>query len=125
MTLTGKIYCIGELQSIKNTTYVKQEFVLLEESNPKYPQHISFELFDKAVQEIAGLKEGQEIKVDFNIKGRKWDADDGTERFFNTLSAWKIETPKAVKPALPDNGKPARQIAGIDKPEDENSDMPF
>ena len=35
-------------------------------------------------------KTGDEVSVDFNLRGREWNGPQGI-KYFNTLDAWKIE----------------------------------
>ena len=34
---------------------------------------------------------GQEINVNYNLRGRKWTSPQGETRYFTTLDVWKIE----------------------------------
>jgi hypothetical protein len=40
--------------------------------------------------ELDKFRDGDMIKVQFNLKGREWSGPQGV-KFFNTLEAWKIE----------------------------------
>lgn len=36
------------------------------------------------------FNDGEEIKVQFNLRGREWNGPQGV-KYFNTLEAWRIE----------------------------------
>ena len=93
MQVTGNIVKIKPTETIPSKTggkdFVKREF-WLSLADEKYPQTISFELANDKTDIIDAYKEGQEITVEFNLRGRVWQE----EKCFNTLSAWRILTPE-------------------------------
>lgn len=82
----------GETIQVKDN-FQKREFVVELYDNPKYPQFIEFQL----VQENCGILDqfelNSKIKIDYDLRGRIWTKEDGTEKVFNTLQAWKIGNP--------------------------------
>lgn len=89
MKVTGKLVEIFETVKIKDS-FQKREFVLEYATNPKYPELVKFEL----VQDKCGLLDkfsvGQEVAVDFDLRGRKWTDQKGVVKYFNTLQAWRL-----------------------------------
>ena len=85
----------GVLTSIKETVNVskdfrKRAFVVLH-NDRGHLEHISFELFQDQCELIDSFKIYDQIEVEFNLKGRKWIDKEGTERFINTLQAWRVD----------------------------------
>ncbi len=81
--ISGKIKVIFDTQTFPSG-FSKREFVITTEG--KFPQDIKFDcLKDKAAQ-LDQFKEGQPVKVHFDIGGREYNG-----RYFVNLNAWKIE----------------------------------
>ena len=69
----------------------KREFVL-EDNASQYPQLISFQLTQDRCSMIDTFNVGDEINVNFNLRGREWtDPKTNTVKYFNSIEAWKIE----------------------------------
>ena len=89
MKVSGKLVEIFETVKIKDS-FQKREFVLEYATNPKYPELVKFEL----VQDKCGLLDkfsvGQDVDVDFDLRGRKWTDQKGVVKYFNTLQAWRL-----------------------------------
>ena len=86
----------GEIKTIRNTELVsekfaKREFVLIIDQNTPYPQTIQLELQQDKCDIIDAYNEGQQVSVDFAIRGREWTDNTGNVKVFNTLVAWKIQ----------------------------------
>lgn len=125
----GVLYKIGSTQQI-NERLSKREFVL--ETLGEYPQKVQFETVNDRTALLDGLKEGQEVEVFFNLRGREWQASDGQVKYFNSLAAWDIkELAKATPSPLPPPSKAAKpQPPGGDTDwmvasKDADDDLPF
>lgn len=82
--------------------------------------HAEFQLFGDKTALIQNLEKGQEVKVYFDIRGRKVAKKDGTgENFFQNLNAWKIEKVTRESAALAKQPSP-EPITGGGK-----DDLPF
>lgn len=88
--LTGVIHSISETQVISDK-FQKREFVLKEQSNPQYEQYIQLELTQDKCSMLDGYQPGQEVTVNYNLRGRLWTNKEGVEKCFNTIQAWRIE----------------------------------
>ncbi len=64
--------------------------------------YIKFQSIQDKTSIIDRFKEGDEIKVYFNIKGTKWEKE-GKTSFFTNLDAWRIEQVLPGKDAVHDN----------------------
>lgn len=89
MNITGKIHFIGEEQQI-SATLVKRELVLVYAENPQYPQYIAFETIKDRVRLLDNFKPGDEVSVEFNLRGREWTNPKGEKKYFNSLELWRI-----------------------------------
>ena len=81
--ITGRVQSVGEIQQFNK--FKKVSFVI--ETEEKYPQVIQLELHnDNAEKSKGNLLAGQLVKVNFNIRGRKWE-----DKVFNNLVAWNFQ----------------------------------
>lgn len=121
-TMTGKLIVKKDAEQI-NDTFKKREFVLTDESS-QYPQEIMFQLVQDKCDLIEPFEENDEVKVNFNIRGRRWENPQTKEvKFFVSLDAWRLEKVSkgdispADMPPLPSN-----EPANVDN---ESDDLPF
>ncbi|MEI6563616.1 MAG: DUF3127 domain-containing protein [bacterium] len=89
MNVTGKLVEIFEIIKVKET-FQKREFVLEYTTNPKYPELIKFEAVQDKCSLLDGFRVGQDVSVDFDLRGRKWTDQKGAVKYFNTLQAWRM-----------------------------------
>ncbi|MEO1256478.1 MAG: DUF3127 domain-containing protein [Bacteroidota bacterium] len=71
MIVEGKIVEKYDTQNIKDT-FKKREFVIEYAENPQYPEYIKFELIQSNCEQLDDLSTGDQVSVNFNLKGRKW-----------------------------------------------------
>ena len=83
MNVKGKIKSVGNTEQ-KSAKFAVRTFVL--ELEGKYPELVEFQLVNNNTFLINPFKEGQEVDVYFNLKGREYNG-----RVYNSLQAWKIE----------------------------------
>ncbi|MFM7022381.1 MAG: DUF3127 domain-containing protein [Flavobacteriales bacterium] len=102
-------------EQVISDKFKKREFVLTDESS-QYPQHVLFQLIQDKTSLIDPFKEGDEITVHFNLRGREWTSPSGEVKFFNSLDAWRIEAGQGSAAAAP-------QAAGIEASQED--DLPF
>lgn len=112
--LTGKIKVIQNPQTFASG-FTKREFVVTVEDG-KYPQQIALECVQDKVVLLDGLKEGQEVTVTFDIRGREYNG-----RYFNNLQAWRIKAEDGGaadedRPPIPDDSE---------APAEFDDDIPF
>ena len=135
MNIKGKL--IEKFETAKITdSFQKREFVIEYAENPMYPEFVKFELTQDKCPLIDPFNLGDEIDVEFNLKGRKWTDPQGEIKYFNSLQAWKVSplqqmagqsyTPEATPteqspPAEPDWLKNSTS----DKKSLEDDDLPF
>ncbi len=89
MEVIGTLKAKFDTQKVSDR-FQKREFVLTTEGNTPYPQHVSFQVTQDKCSLLDTFNEGEEIKVQFNLRGREWNGPQGI-KYFNTLEAWRIE----------------------------------
>lgn len=82
-----------------------------------------FQLTQDRVDLLDPFQEGDVLKVNFNLRGRRWKSPKtGETMFFNSLDAWRLEkeekeTTGTELPPLPES-EPANM-------DDDTDDLPF
>lgn len=89
MEVTGQLKLKGDIQKVSEK-FQKRDFVLSTDLNTPYPQHVSFQITQDKCSLLDQFNEGEELKVQFNLRGREWNGPQGV-KYFNTLEAWRIE----------------------------------
>ncbi len=116
-TLTGTIKKIFPTQTFPSG-FSKREFVVTS-SEDRYPQDIKLDCLKDKEEILSGVKEGDEVTVHFDIRGREYNG-----RFFVDLNAWKLEAGKGT-------GTPGNPRSDEYVPEDttdyseDKDDVPF
>jgi len=89
--LTGALILKEEVVEITGT-FKKREFVIevVNERNNEWNDFVKFQLTQDKCNLIDQFDMGENIKVSFNIKGRKWEKD-GKTSYFSNLEAWRLE----------------------------------
>ncbi len=85
----GKIYKIKDEIQVVASNFRKREIII--ESGDEYVNHNKFEFQQDKVSLLDNFKEGDRVKVSYNLRGRLWNDSNNEEQCFNTLVAWKIE----------------------------------
>ncbi len=87
---TGKLHTIFETKQVSEK-FSKREFVVTMSDNPKYPQVVLFQLTGDRCTQLDGLSVGDEVRIEFSLRGREWKNPQGELKYFNSLDVWKIE----------------------------------
>jgi len=107
LEVTGKLLVKYETQQVSEK-FKKREFVLelAEEINGNiYTNFAKMQLVQNKCDIIDRFKEGEQVKVSFNIKGNKWERD-GKVNYITNLDAWRMESATAT-PANGNGGQAA------------------
>ena len=88
MELQGTVKKIGETQTFASG-FQKKELVLLTEE--QYPQPIQIDFLSDKIDLLNNVSEGESVKVGINIRGREWTNPQGEVKYFNSISAWRLE----------------------------------
>jgi single-strand DNA-binding protein len=89
MTIVGQLKVKYDTQKVSDK-FQKRDFVLATDTTTPYPQFVSFQLTNDNCDSLDKFNEGDEVKIQFNLKGREWNGPQGV-KYFNTLEAWKVE----------------------------------
>lgn len=123
--INGKLYEKNDTVAVTEK-FRKREFVLekTESSNSgEFTELIKFQLTQDRCDLLDRYNVNDEVKISFNIKGRKWEKD-GKVSYFTNLEAWRIEKVSNENAAA----TPSAPIPGVDFPDFEassDSDLPF
>jgi single-strand DNA-binding protein len=94
MEATGRLHAIYETKQVSER-FTKREFVLELIDNPKYPQTVLFQLTGDRVSQLDGMNVGDQVRIEFNLRGREWRSPQGETKYFNSLEVWKLEPARA------------------------------
>jgi len=92
---TGKLHTIFETKQVSER-FSKREFVVEMSDNPKYPQVVLFQLTGDRCTQLDGLNVGDQVTIDFSLRGREWKSPSGEVKYFNSLDVWKVEARRAA-----------------------------
>ncbi len=120
-TLTGIVKVKKDTQQISER-FQKREFVITDASG-QYPQDILFQLTQDKCILLDNVTEGEEVTVNFFLRGREWTSPQGEVRYFNSLDVWKLEKSAAAGNAM--ETAPAATTEPITTEEDADDDLPF
>lgn len=131
MEVTGTLKVKFDTQKVSDR-FSKREFVLVTEANTPYPQFVSFQVTQDKCSLLDQFNEGEELKVQFNLRGREWNGPQGV-KYFNTLEAWRIERfgSGSTQSAAPANQNAQSTSSGsasnavFSSAIDDNEDLPF
>lgn len=131
MEVIGTLKTKFETQKVSDR-FQKREFVLTTEANTPYPQHVSFQVTQDKCTMLDSFNDGEEIKVQFNLRGREWNGPQGI-KYFNTLEAWRIERMQGGNTSQAANTNSASQTGTSNSSSapvftgntDDNDDLPF
>lgn len=128
MELQGTVKKIFDIQTFPSG-FQKREMILL--TQEQYPQPISIEFLSEKISLLDTISEGEEVKVGINIRGREWVNPQGETKYFNSITAWRLEkTQGGAATSMPTqpvyNETPAQPAASNTNVfEDEDDDLPF
>ncbi len=120
LEITGRLIVKMPTQQIKDS-FKKREFVV--ETTEQYPQKIKLELTQDKCDILDTYKEGDVLKVSFNLRGSVWQ-----EKYYVNLQAWRIQLDNAS------NSMPGTNTMETSAPASQNSsfaaassedDLPF
>lgn len=112
--MEGTVKLIEETQTF-SSGFSKREFVITTED--KYPQDVKFECTKEKIEMVDRLKEGDRVKVSFNIRGNEYKG-----RYYVNLQAWKVESAGGTVDSSLD--RVSAESSGGSGPDDEE-DSPF
>ncbi len=97
MQASGKLHAIFEAQQ-KTERFRLREFVVELEGGGRYPQYVMFQLTGDRCEQLDAFSVGDEVNVEFSLRGREWTSPKGETRYFNSLDVWTIEAADGTSP---------------------------
>jgi hypothetical protein len=95
---TGKLHTIFDTTKVSER-FTKREFVVEIADNPKYPQLVLFQLTGDRCGQLDDLRIGDDVRIEFSLRGREWKSPKGETKYFNSLDVWKVEPGHATASA--------------------------
>ena len=114
---SGKLYAVSETKQVTER-FRKREFVVELVDNPRFPQFVQFELTGDRCEHLDGFEVGEQVRVEFSLRGREWKSPKGETRYFNSLDVWTVERMK-------DSGDARRDFSDDEPPPPSDDDVPF
>ena len=112
---SGRIHRVFDAKQVTER-FRKREFVLTLEPDSRYPQFVQFQVTGDRCEQLDAFKEGDEVMVEFSLRGREWTSPQGDVKYFNSLDVWEIQAragtgagtraPADDEPPLPDGPPP-------------------
>jgi tRNA G10 N-methylase Trm11 len=133
--ISGRIAEISQTQQVTDK-FKKREFILeIKETNNtgfEFIEYIKFQTVQDKCSILDGMNLNDQVKVSFNLRGRKWEKD-GQTSYFTNLDAWKIVNDQAtinnpITPGVQDTVLPNSAPFSKDAPPADDSgfdDLPF
>jgi hypothetical protein len=121
--LSGKLIEKNDTVQVSDT-FKKREFVIehIDNSGGKeFIDLIKFQLTGERCSLLDKFNLNDEIKVSFNIRGKRWVKDDRVS-YFTNLDAWRIEKIAMTSEELP---PPPPLMEEEAPPFEEHDDLPF
>ena len=109
METRGRLYAIFDAQQVTER-FRKREFVLELADNPRYPQLVLFQLTGDRCESLDGFDVGDEVRVEFSLRGREWKSPKGEVRYFNSLDVWTLEREGPPDDAPPPGPPPEDEV---------------
>ena len=88
--LDGTLIIIKDTQQVSEK-FKKREFVVKTDESSPYPQLIPLQFTQDRCSNLDSMKQGDQLKVEFYIKGREWTSPQGVVKHFLSLDAWSID----------------------------------
>ena len=124
MEATGKLRAIMETKQFSER-FSKREFVL-ELVDGKYPQTVLFQVTGDRCASLDQFQIGDEVRLEFNLRGREWKSPQGEVKYFNSLDVWRIEAARAARPRRASGPPSDPEVVRTDEPRPSDvEDLPF
>ena len=120
MTAKGKLVAILNAETGTARTgnpWKKQMFIL--ETADQFPKKICFTLFNDKINQLNGIREGEELEVSFDIESREYSG-----KWYHNINAWKIDR-TVQKPATGETPPFSETDIPVDPFTEQPEDLPF
>lgn len=113
MQITGTVHEIGNTQVVSDK-FKKRDLIIEYAENPTYPEYVKMEFHQDKCEKADELRKGDNITVDFNLKGKPYTNKEGVTSYFNSLVVWKFSINQTSAGSTPEYTTP-----------DDDQDLPF
>lgn len=86
----GKLHKMFDAKQITER-FRKREFVVELADNPRYPQYVLFQLTGDRCEILDPFKVGDEVQLEFSLRGREWTSPQDEVKYFNSLDVWNVD----------------------------------
>jgi hypothetical protein len=121
--ITGKLVAVFDIVQ-RTETFKTREFVIEKSEDiggRVITNYVKFQCVQDKTAMVDRFNLGDDVKVQFNIKGTKW-VKDGRENYITNLDAWRMETVKMDQ----NSGTPSSvNYNDMPPPADVVDDLPF
>ena len=125
MNIRGKVLEIFPVQQVRES-FRKREFVIEFRENSQYAEFIKFEMIQDKCDLLNEFSVGDEVEVQFNLKGRVWTNPQGEKVYFNSLQSWRIDKLKDNNNSNAAQEKKQTSDINVDLTSpDQTDDLPF
>jgi hypothetical protein len=100
--IEGKLHKLFPTEQ-KSGSFQAREFVL-EVPDGNYPQMVKFQAVQERCAQLDGFREGERLKVSFDLRGREWQG-----KYFTNLNAWRVERAEDAETS-PSGGGNQKQV---------------
>jgi hypothetical protein len=87
---SGRIHALSDTKQVTER-FRKREFVIELGDSPRFPQFVQFELTGDRCEQLDDYKVGEEVRVEFSLRGREWKSPKGETKYFNSLDVWTLQ----------------------------------
>ena len=119
MELKGKVLLINPTKEYGAKGFKKRELVI--ETFEDYPQSIQIEFIQDKCDVLNSYKEGDNVVIGINIRGRGWENPEGEMKYFNSIQGWKISKDTVDPISTPPNSPLIQEQSN----DDGGNDLPF
>ena len=84
--IVGKVKKVGDV--IVKNDFRKRELIV--ETEEQYSQVIAIEFVKDKEAELDLIQPNDRVEVECNMRGRAWTNQDGEEKYFLSVQAWKL-----------------------------------
>jgi hypothetical protein len=93
----GTAHIVGA-EEVKSDKFKARRLVVKDDSG-KFVNYVEFQFTQDRCDKLNGINVGDEITVDYNLRGREWTSPQGEVKYFNTLDGWKVEVNSRYTPS--------------------------
>jgi hypothetical protein len=120
--ITGKLICKDDTQHVSDR-FQKREFVIEVENerNSQWNDFVKIQLIQDRCDLVENIQIGENIKVHFSLRGRKWE-NQGQVSYFTNIEGWRIER-VPLAPQQPTDAPASPASTPVTPPEYKQEDL--